>query len=266
MEGRFDHALLDSILKDNLHSESSYAFIQALLSLRFSGHEDSSVTEDLCVELLGEELAEFAYKAAKDGTDKVPLALGKYLLHELNELCRSHIPSYVDGTSSIDIFMVECAISTDDALRKCLGPFIERAEEEVAHLLCSRTWGRDGHDVVLEDTRQNEPLAKDWEEVAATPICDFGVARVYDRESGCYEAPVYRAIWKIALDSEEVIRVALRDEKNGTILKGNLKLTFSDGSIVESVDGAERLEKICHLAWSNQFQKVLQRKKSKSDD
>lgn len=141
----FDGAFVAGISDEMPRSESFDDFIALLFAKKLSVLQNVPLTRALCEEQLGSELAEFCFEEAErsGNLENAARIMGSYLLLEIGELMRKHlgpIPPEFETEVMSDVFTAVSMILLDDALRGCLGTFVDDVEMELAAQYCRRVW------------------------------------------------------------------------------------------------------------------------------
>lgn len=267
-QGLFDLAFFDTHFEGCgvYRSESVDDFLRELFALAFAKIQPNSSLESVAKDLLGEELASYAVQNVADPSEDVTLSLGRHLVLELNDIVRKHLgPLQADfaGELSIDVFTIMCSILSDEALSFALGPYVSDAERKVAESYSMRDWASDkDYDGIVELHHKDNGVLDASLGKAAVPLFDLGVARVYDRHSGCYFRPLNQKIVRLRLlsNEEQALRVALQGPRQGAILLGNRKFDFVDGCVQGNADEEtlQTLNGICALLWNNEYYEILE--------
>jgi hypothetical protein len=82
-----------------------------------------------------------------------------------------------------------------------------------------RQWANDEYETYGEGLVEPEHFVRGavWDALKATPVANYSVSLVYDRDSGCYSKPLNR-IYVVRLDDGTRLRVALRGPTCGVAL------------------------------------------------
>ena len=216
----FDLAFFHEVFADDLLAENCVDFLSVFLSRVVGGADAGRPAGERIAALFG-PLAGFAegeWKRA--GEENFDRAMGAYLCCELKDLVRSHAGQVEpDETYSLDMWQAVCCLLCDDELRGLFAARVAEAEDALAVGYTRRQWLNDEYDAYGEGAVDpvNFVRGEVWDALQATPVANYSVSLVYDRDTGCYFKPLNK-IYLVRTDDGVRVRVALRSATRGVAL------------------------------------------------